>query len=105
MPGLTTGPVGVGDGKTDVVIEDEATEELETEVDEPLEPPETELDEAIKVPEIDELGVSVILLDVEDVDKTLTLDEPVKLLEMEDVCIEELTEEELLQGTTLQSGL
>lgn len=84
MPGLTTGPVGVGGGKTDDVIEDEATEELETEVNEP---PETELDKAVKVPEIDELGVSVILLDIED------------------VWVEELIEEELMQGTALQSGL
>ena len=82
MPGLTTGPVGVGGDKTDVVIKVEATEELETEVDEPLEPPETGLDEAIKVTEIDELRVSVILLDIEDVNKTLTLDEPVELLEI-----------------------
>ena len=105
MPGLTTGPVGVGEGKTDVVIEDEVTEELETEADGPLEPPETGLDEAIKVPEIDELRESVMLLDIEDVNKTLTLDESVNPLEIEDAFAEELTEEALKQETTLQSGL
>lgn len=102
MPGLITGPVGVGGGKTDDVV-DEATKELDTEVDEP---PETEL-EAFTVPEIDELGISAELLDIEDVNETLTLDDPVKLLD-EDACVEELTEElteELLHGTALQSGL
>lgn len=79
-------------GKTD--------EELDTEVDELLEPPETEL----RVPEIDELVTLIELLDIEDVNETLTLDEPVKPLEAEDVCVEEL-EDELLQGTALQSGL
>lgn len=108
MPGLVTGPVGVGGGKTGDVVDDGATKELDTEVDEPLdplEPLETELDEAVKVPEVDELGISVEVLDIEDVNETLTLDDRVKLLEIEDTCVEELIEEELLQGTALQSGL
>ena len=75
-------------------------EELDTAVDELLEPTETEL----RVPEIDELATPIELLDIEDVNETLTLDEPVKPLEAEDVCVEEL-EDELLQGTALQSGL
>lgn len=89
MPGFVTGPVGVAEGAT--------VEELDVLVGElgpVVEVEEVDVGELVDVVEVG----PVVEVEVVNVGEAVDVDEV-------EVCVEELVDEELLQGTALQSGL
>lgn len=97
MPGFVTGPVGVAEGATveelDVLVGEfgPVVEVEEVDVGELV-----DVDEVVPVVEVEEVDVGEL---VEVVKVGLVVVDEVE------VCVEELVDEELLQGTALQSGL